>query len=104
MGVVCCREYPDPGTHRTQPILAFREAATYEPPLHPERNIERYAALDIASGKVIGSLHARHRTSELLTFLRKIDAEILDDSDVHLVMDKASTDKTLAVKRGLTAH
>jgi transposase len=63
-----------------------------------------YAALDLTSGKVIGSLHARHRATEFLAFLRKIDAEVPADLDVHLVLDNASTHKTPAVKRWLTAH
>ena len=63
-----------------------------------------YAALDVTTGKVIGSLHARHRSQEFLAFLRKIDAEVPDDLDVHLVLDNASTHKTPAVKRWLTAH
>ena len=63
-----------------------------------------YAALDLASGKVIGSLHARHRSTEFLAFLRKIDAEVPAELDVHLVLDNASTHKTPAVMRWLTAH
>jgi transposase len=63
-----------------------------------------YAALDLASGKVIGSLHARHRSQEFLAFLKKIDAEVPADLDVHLVLDNASTHKTPAVKRWLTGH
>jgi len=35
-----------------------------------------YAALEIASGTIIGSLHARHRGSEFLSFLRKIAANV----------------------------
>jgi DDE superfamily endonuclease len=58
-----------------------------------------YAALDLASGKIIGSLHARHRATEFLAFLRKIDTEVPADLDVHLVLDNASTHKTPAVKR-----
>jgi len=63
-----------------------------------------YAALDLASGQVIGSLHARHRAQEFLAFLKKIDTEVPTDLDVHLVLDNASTHKTPAVKRWLTAH
>ena len=63
-----------------------------------------YAALDMATGKVIGSLHARHRSQEFLAFLKKIDAEVPADLDVHLVLDNASTHKTPQVKRWLTAH
>jgi transposase len=63
-----------------------------------------YAALDIASGKVIGSLHTRHRAIEFKKFLQKIDDEVPAEFDVHVVLDNASTHKTPAVKRWLTAH
>ncbi|MDP9144822.1 MAG: IS630 family transposase [Actinomycetota bacterium] len=63
-----------------------------------------YAALDIASGKVIGSLHARHRAIEFKKFLQKINAEVPAEFDVHVVLDNASTHKTPAVKRWLSAH
>ena len=63
-----------------------------------------YAALDLTTGKVIGALHSRHRAQEFLAFLKKIDANVPADLDVHLVMDNASTHKTPAVQRWLTAH
>jgi transposase len=63
-----------------------------------------YAALDLTTGKVIGSLHARHRATEFLAFLRKIDAAVPADLDCHLVLDNSSTHKTPAVKRWLVAH
>jgi transposase len=63
-----------------------------------------YAALDIASGKVIGSLHARHRAIEFKKFLITIDQAVPDHLDVHLVLDNASTHKTPAIQRWLLAH
>jgi len=63
-----------------------------------------YAALDLSTGKVIGSLHSRHRSQEFLAFLKKIDAEVPADLDCHVVLDNASTHKTPAVKRWLTHH
>ena len=63
-----------------------------------------YAALDLATGKVIGSLHARHRSQEFLAFLKKIDHEVPADLDCHVILDNASTHKTPAVKRWLTTH
>ena len=53
-----------------------------------------FAALDIATGEVIGQLHRRHRSSELLKFLRTIEAAVPDDLDIHLVMDNYGTHKT----------
>jgi transposase len=46
----------------------------------------------------------QHRSQEFLAFLKKIDAEVPADLDVHLVLDNASTHKTPAVKRWLTGH
>jgi transposase len=63
-----------------------------------------YAALDVATGKVIGSLHARHRAVEFGKFLRRIDAEVPAELDVHLVLDNASTHKTPAIRRWLAVH
>lgn len=63
-----------------------------------------YAALDLATGKVIGSLHSRHRAIEFKKFLTTIDREVPHDMDVHVVLDNASTHKTPAIKRWLAAH
>jgi transposase len=63
-----------------------------------------YAALDLATGKVIGKLHSRHRAIEFKKFLQTIDAEVPDHLDVHLVLDNASTHKTPAIKKWLLAH
>ena len=63
-----------------------------------------YAALDLATGKIIGSLHARHRSQEFLAFLKTIHQEVPADLDCHVVLDNASTHKTPAVKRWLTTH
>jgi transposase len=63
-----------------------------------------YAALDVASGNVIGSLHSRHRAIEFKNFLIKINREVPAEYAVHVVLDNASTHKTPAVKRWLTAH
>jgi transposase len=92
--------------NRTQPVFPMLPGtparASHDYVRHGTSSL--YAALDLASGKVIGSLHARHRATEFLAFLKKIDAEVPADLDVHLVLDNASTHKTPAVKRWLTAH
>lgn len=46
-----------------------------------------FAALDIATGAVIGKCYKRHRATEVLDFLKKIDAATPDGPEVHLVMD-----------------
>lgn len=60
--------------------------------------------MDAATGKVIGSLHRRHRTIEFKTFLAKLDREVPADLHVHLICDNYGTHKTEAIKKWLLAH
>jgi len=63
-----------------------------------------FAALDVASGQVIGSLHRRHRAVEFKKFLAKIDTNVPADLDVHLICDNLATHKTPAIATWLAAH
>jgi len=91
---------------RTAPILPMLpgtpQRATHDYKRHGTSSL--YAALDITTGQVIGSLHARHRAIEFKKFLQTIDREVPAELDVHLVIDNASTHKTPAVKKWLLAH
>jgi transposase len=91
---------------RTAPILPMLpgtpERATHDYKRSGTSSL--YAALDIATGKVIGSLHARHRAIEFKKFLTTLDREVPDELEVHLILDNASTHKTPAIQRRLIAH
>ena len=50
-----------------------------------------YAALDLDTGTVIGSLHQRHRAIEFKRFLTTIDRNVPAGFDVHVVLDNASS-------------
>jgi len=63
-----------------------------------------FAALDVATGKVIGSIHRRHRASEFKKFLAKLDKEVPAEVDVHLICDNYTTHKHLTIQRWLAAH
>jgi transposase len=63
-----------------------------------------FAALEVATGKVIGSLHRRHRAEEFKKFLIKLDQDVPAGLDVHLVLDNYATHKTPAIKTWLVAH
>jgi transposase len=63
-----------------------------------------FAALDTATGRVIDSLHRRHRASEFKAFLQRIDAEVPDELAVHLILDNYATHKTPVIKRWLLRH
>jgi transposase len=60
-----------------------------------------FAALDVASGFVIGKCYKRHRAAEFLDFLKQIDAQVPDGLDVHIIMDNYATHKTAAIKAWL---
>jgi len=63
-----------------------------------------FAALDVASGRVIHSLHARHRAIEFKKFLVQIDAHVPAGLDVHVIADNYATHKTPAIRKWLLAH
>jgi transposase len=63
-----------------------------------------FAALDLATGKVIGELHRRHRSSEFLKFLRTIEHSVPPELDIHLVMDNYGTHKSPTVKAWFARH
>src|SRR4051794_6586404 len=63
-----------------------------------------FAAFNTADGTVISSLHRRHRTIEFKKFLAKIDDQVPDDLDVHLVCDNYGTHKSPAIKKWLADH
>src|SRR6266516_851026 len=63
-----------------------------------------FAALDLASGKVIGDLHARHRAVEFKKFLDQLEREVPPELEVHLILDNYATHKTPAIQRWLLRH
>lgn len=91
---------------RTQPILPLApgvpERRTHDYMRHGTTTL--FAALDIATGEVIGELHRRHRSTEFLQFLRTIDANVPPELDVHLVMDNYGTHKTASIKAWFARH
>ena len=63
-----------------------------------------FAAFNTADGTVISSLHRRHRAVEFKKFLAKIDDQVPDDLEVHLICDNYGTHKHPRVNRWLAAH
>lgn len=91
---------------RTQPMLPLApgvaERRTHDYKRHGTTSL--FAALDLATGRVIGELHRRHRSKEFLAFLRTIDANVPAELDVHLILDNYGTHKTPSVKAWLARH
>ena len=88
---------------RTQPVLpmlpGMPERRTHDYKRHGTTSL--FAALDVATGSVIGKCYRRHRAREFLDFLKEIDRRVPDGLDIHIVMDNYATHKTAAVKAWL---
>src|SRR6266404_6386247 len=86
---------------RTQPVLPLRPGVPARQTHDYIRNgtTSLFAALDVATGKVIGSCHRRHRHQEFLRFLERIEEAVPEQLHIHLVMDNYGTHKMPKVKR-----
>jgi transposase len=91
---------------RSQPALPMMpgmpEKRTHDYARHGTTSL--FAAFNTADGSVISSLHRRHRTVEFKKFLTKIDTEVPEGLDIHLVCDNYGTHKAPAVKAWLARH
>lgn len=88
---------------RSQPILPLRpgcpERQTHDYYRHGTTSL--FAALDVATGRVISSLKQRHRSREFLAFLKQIEQEVPKGLDIHIVLDNYATHKTVEVNQWL---
>jgi transposase len=91
---------------RTAPVLPLLpgtpQRATHDDTRHGVTNL--YAALDVASGKVISQLTARHRAIEFTRFLDRVEGQVPAGLQVHVICDNSSTHKTPAIQRWLVSH
>jgi transposase len=88
---------------RAQPILPMDIG-------QPERRTNNYlrhgtldlfAALNVATGKVIARCKQKHRSADFVDFLREIDKQVDSELQVHVVLDNLSAHKSPVVKRWL---
>jgi transposase len=93
---------------RTQPLLPMRPGQVERRTPDYVRNgtTSLFAALDVATGRVIGKCYRRHRQQEFIKFLNEIDVQIPKEPgvEIHLVMDNYGTHKAPAVKRWFVRH
>lgn len=91
---------------RSAPVLPLMpgvpERHTHDYVRHGTTNL--YAALDVASGKVIADMTPRHRAEEFRRFLNLVERSVPADLDVHVVLDNSSTHKTPSIQRWLKRH
>ena len=85
---------------RSQPLLPMRpgqvERRSHDYKRHGTTSL--FAALDIATGEIIGRCFPRHRAREFRKFLDLIEANVPGDLDIHIVMDNYGTHKTKSIR------
>ncbi|GBQ17002.1 IS630 family transposase [Komagataeibacter rhaeticus] len=85
---------------RSQPMLPMRpgqvERRTHDYTRHGTTSL--FAALDIATGTIIGKCYPKHRSTEFRKFLDQIETNVPTDLDIHLVMDNYATHKTKLIR------
>ena len=91
---------------RTQPSLPMKKgrAGTMTHDYKRNGTSTLFAALDVATGKVIGQCLPRHRHEEFLKFLRTIDRQVPQGLAVHLILDNYATHKHADVVKWLSKH
>ena len=91
---------------RTQPGLPIKKgrAGTMTHDYKRHGTTSLFAALDVATGAVIGQCMRRHRHQEFLRFLRTIDQQTPKTLDLHLILDNYATHKHHKVKLWLDKH
>lgn len=91
---------------RTQPSLPIKKgrAATMTHDYKRNGTTTLFAALEVATGQVIGECLPRHRASEFVKFLNTVETAVPAGLDVHVILDNYATHKHATVTRWLAAH
>lgn len=80
---------------RTQPGLPMKKGRsgtmTHDYKRHGTTSL--FAALNVASGEVIGKSYRRHRHQEVLKFLKEVERSVEKTQQIHIILDNYSTHK-----------
>ena len=91
---------------RSQPVLPMRPGApqrrTHD--YYRHGTLSLFAALEVATGRVISATKAKHCSQEFLAFLRQVEKAVPTDLEVHAILDHYATHKTAAVENWLRRH
>ena len=92
--------------NRTAPTLPMLPTTPARATHDYQRNgtCDLFAALEVATGKVITDIRPRHTSADFVAFLNKVNRNVPADLDVHVILDNLSTHKTPTVHRWLLRH
>jgi len=90
---------------RTQPLLPLRPGLPARQTHDYKRNglTNLFAALAVATGKVVGKCSPRHTSPEFIAFL-KVLVRSFPRKELHVILDNSSTHKTAQVREWLEKH
>lgn len=91
--------------NRTQPLLPMRPGIPARQTHDYQRNglTSLYAALEVASGNVIGECRERHTGLDFVGFLDRVERGY-PRQELHVIMDNSSTHTTPAARAWLEVH
>ena len=92
--------------NRTAPTLPMLPTTPARATHDYQRNgtLDLFAALEIATGRVITDLRSHHTAADFIAFLNKVNREVPAHLDVHVILDNLSTHKTPTVHKWLLRH
>lgn len=90
---------------RTQPLLPLRPGLAARQTHDYRRNglTSLYAALEVATGTVLGECRPRHTGADFVAFLKRVTRAYRGRA-LHVILDNSSTHSTPAVQAWLAAH
>lgn len=91
---------------RTQPGLPFKpgRCGTFTHDYKRNGTTTLFAALHMLEGRVIGECYPRHRHQEFLRFLKRLDREFPESTELHLILDNYGTHGHPRVSQWLAKH
>ena len=92
--------------NRTAPTLPMLPTTPARATHDYQRNgtVDLFAALEIATGKVITDIRARHTSADFVAFLNKVNRNVPAGLEVHVILDNLATHKTPTVHKWLLRH
>ena len=91
---------------RSQPGLPMKKGRcgtmTHDDKRHGTSTL--FAALNTATGEVIGECKTRHRHEEFLSFLKTVDTQTSSELALHIIVDNDATHKHANIKKWLKRH
>jgi len=92
--------------NRTAPTLPMLPTTPARATHDYERNgtLDLFAALEIATGKVITDIRKTHTSADFVAFLNKVNRNVPAELDVHVILDNLSAHKSPTVHKWLLRH